>query len=369
MVDIKKLFYEHFLPEAAKGRVDVFLKFGIAFSTNILEDNITYKCEINSRNALIPTLFIKNKKEFDALLEEYITKAMNFYDDENFFDEILDYKAYDEEKMICKEKAILARLFVNAVPEDFNDPVNFLRRRMNFLDNYNPVFRNLGFSDILGANLELYIKKDTINNETPSEIVVRASDGENSYVFPKVKFGISNDTIYIYAIQNDKNEEITPLRKKINRKLYKIGTGFKPTENDDFLEDITASFLVVLNIAVNYFKNLGYTKFMIPSILIMRWNAKIINNELKHKRGKLDDKDFAIANYNQEVIQYNLTDKLLATFARLGYHYNNISFSAYPYEADSYLHMDIDANVLEKCNNPLLLETTEMVKNSNKKVK
>lgn len=166
---------------------------------------------------------------------------------------------------------------------------------------------------------------------------------------------------YIYAIQNSKSESNT-FAKKINRLLYKVGEGFHDNDDTDLesLKDITASFLVSLNMAISFLFNMGFDKIVVPSILVERWNAKNISNLLKIKIKKLDSEEAKEIIEGQELLQQNLTNKLIRTFLRLGCHYNNIDVLAFPYEIDSCLHIKINDNNLE-CNNSLLYETYKLV--------
>ena len=197
-------------------------------------------------------------------------------------------------------------------------------------------------------------------------IITAISNNGYEFEFPRIKFGISDDSVYIYAVQN-KIGDINSYHKKINRILYKIGEGYvddmeKDSEN---LKDITSSFLVSLNMAVGYFNNLGYRNIVVPSYLIQRWNAKSIANLLKIKYKKMNE-DVANEIYaNQENIQNNLTNKLIRTFLRLGCHYNNVDILSFPYEIDSCLHIGFNDNKLE-CNNLLLYETYMLINEGKK---
>ena len=67
----------------------------------------------------------------------------------------------------------------------------------------------IGYSSILDCDLNLNIDKDSINNETPAKLTVEANDKEgNVFHFPGVKFGIYNDTVCIYAIQNTEKADM-----------------------------------------------------------------------------------------------------------------------------------------------------------------
>ena len=107
-MNVLDIFYKNIVPEATTGRIDCLTFYNIVFSTKIVNDETEYKSCLENENLLVPTLYIKDKELFDSLLIEYVDLCMNFYDDSNFDLDILDYHSYDEEKRICKEKAILA---------------------------------------------------------------------------------------------------------------------------------------------------------------------------------------------------------------------------------------------------------------------
>ena len=361
MRDIKKIFYEGIVPEAMQGKINVYFNYSVAFSTYIVPSNKKYVCKLDNQELEIPMLVIKDKELFDKWLTLYVYKALDFYDDGNFYDEI-KYGKYDDKNMICKEKLILVCLFANATVEDFNDPINFLRKRINFMNNHSNEKRPLGYSDDLKANIDVIICKDTINNEGTGQFIIKAYDEREKYIFPRVKFGISDDMVYVYAIQNE-DENTGELSKKINRRLYKVGEGFVDLGNEENPKDITASFLVVLNMFIRYFNDRGYTKIIVPSMLNVRWNSKKIIHDAKYKKGKIDLSKKIELDRQLEYIQSNLTNKLIRTFLRLACHYNNIDVTAFPYEIDSSLHMEINNAIPAKCNNKLLYGTGEMIGN------
>lgn len=238
---------------------------------------------------------------------------------------------------------------------------------MNYIGEYN--FR---YCDSLKGNLFLSIEKDIINNETPYQMVFKciSNDGDN-FIFPKIKFGISDDTVYIYAIQNKKNED-NSFCKKINRVLYRVGEGFQldTSELDENFKDITASFLVSLNMGISFLFNNGFNKIVVPSILVERWNAKCISNKLKIEKKKLNDSDIRDLEDKHDILQQNLTNKLIRTFLRMGCHYNNIDIISFPYEVDSCLNIYLNNNDII-CNNSLLYETYKLVEDSlgNKRIR
>lgn len=363
MKDILEIFYKSIIPEASQGTINCYFCFNMPFSTIISEFNSTTFCSFTDSELLIPTLEIKNKKEFDSLLKEYVNLALEFYDNDNFPPEILDDKMFDTTFFICKEKMIMSLLWSNATIEDFKNPNLYLKKRIDFLKNYNYNSINLGYSNILKGNLEITIKKDSIMNEAPSLFLLKLLNKDSQeFIFPHIKFGISNNTIYIYSMQNPKIKNSNEYSKSVNRVLYKIGEGFDATQDnyERFLEgnlkDITPSFLVALNIFLSYFSHIGYSNFIVSNFLIERWNAKTM--AIKKKAQVYQYKEKEVELEKQEIIWHNLIEKLIRTVYRLKHHQKSIQIIEEPFTVDSNLHFLFDNN--SNYNNTLLEETSNL---------
>ncbi len=346
--DILDIFYNHVIKEAQTGRVNCLSYFNILFNTEIQGEVIT---TANYRDDLyVPTLIIRNKALFDEYLVYYVKCALEFYDDNNFDEDILDNKVYDEIDKICKEKVILTLLWSNATSDDFRDPISFLQRRIAFIKNTQENIEDIGYCDILSSNISIQIKKDKIFNETPFLLNVSLTNGDYKYELPQVKFGLCDNKLYIYAIQN-KGMEMNSYTKKMKRLLYKLDENFDRTQDnyelygEGNLADITKSFLLVANIAVFYLKRYNIDEIVIPSILIERWNAKVIASNL---RLKFDEQ-------KQNEIQNNITQKLIRTFLRLKYHHETLEITSYPMEFDNCLHLSLHEGII--CNDHILEKT------------
>jgi len=369
--NILDIFYNHIIYEASTGRIDCFSYFNILFFTKIIEDNIHIENKITDENLYIPTLTIKNKKEFNKYLVEYVLMAMEFYNDDNFNEEILNYELYNKDTKICKEKVILTLLWSNATIEDFNNPIEFLKRRIDFMKNNIEIQENIGYSEILQGNILVEIKKDDIRYETPFTFNVTLTNNNQKYQFPLLKFGIEDNKLYIYAIQRFDNQE-NDYSKKIKRKLYKIGDGFNKNEDnyeiydDGNLNDVTASFVLVSNIAIFFLKKYGINEVIVPSILIERWNAKKIALKLRAQTKENPEEFIKQQLEKEDKIQKNITDKFIRTFLRLIHHHYSLNITSYPMEYDSYLHFKITAEEI-LCNNELLEETSVLALSNNKK--
>ena len=189
----------------------------------------------------------------------------------------------------------------------------------------------------------------------------------------EVYYGIKNNKLYIYAIQNRKNSntENNTFQKNIKRKLYTINDGLdvkKDTfENYDIgnLKDVTPSFLLAINIAIAIFANKNIDKVIVPSILLIRWNDKELMYDKKSR--VLNEFDKVSEQEKHDYIQSNLTEKLIRTFLRLSYHVEGIEIENYPFELDSSLQLKLGD--IKNFNNELLSETFSMANKQTKNQK
>lgn len=288
--EILDIFYNHIIPEAFTGRVDCYFTYNIYFYTRIPQKGIELISEDKvNNNLMIPTLYIRNCERFEQLLVEYVNKALEFYDDSNYCKELLSGDFEDEGKKITKEKVIMTVLWSNATIEDFQNPCDFLRKRINFfeLKNLDKYVNSqvVGYSDILDADIECSINKAKIENETPYYLetyLLNGNDGERIYEFPRIYFGLSDGIANVYAIQNRKNKLVNELyNKRLERKMYKVNDGLD-IKNDTYdnygignLKDVTPSFLVAANVMMGIFRSVNIQKINVVSILVERWNAKM----------------------------------------------------------------------------------------------
>lgn len=378
--EILDMFYNHIILEAFNGEVDCYFKYNILFNTRVPNKNIELVRDRDEYNDLmIPTLYIKDCDLFEQLLCEYVEKALIFYDNSNFCEEILKGEADG----VSKEKVIMTLLWSNATIEDFQNPCLFLKRRINFfeLGSFNKYLDSniVGYSEVLGSDIECRIKKSKLENETPyylQTFLVSSENNERMYEFPRIYFGISEDIANVYAIQNGKDRLINnKYIKKIERKMYKVNDGLDVKEDtlENYgvgnLKDITPSFLMVANILFGILKDEGIININVISILISRWNAKILTMDKKKiwlsKKGNSNEEiEQLMEEYYQKSIalQINLTDKFLRVFRRLGYHHSSIEVEGYPMEETSNLMLKM-YDFEDVCNNRLLDETFRVGKN------
>ena len=366
-MDVLDIFYNYIVKEASQGKIKCFFTYSIFFETYFKETKDRISSSIEFEDKLIPTLTIHNKKEFDELLCKYVDLCLDFYGTNNYKEEILNCENYNVDRT-SPEKLIMTTLWANATFDDFLEPEEYLRKRISFLENSEEVSFNTNYSELLKGSINFNVEKDKLVFETPNKIKIKLVSEDNlEYEFPEVKFGIYNDKVYFYAIQNNHKEE-NSYSKKVNRLLFKIGEGFD-TNKDNYeiyeegnLKDVSASFIVALNIAISYFHSLGYKDIVVPNMLPARWNSKISVLERKYDLGKISYKEKI--NLEEKIIdiQKNLTEKFIRTFLILAHHYDGMNIESLPLELDSNLHISLDDELVS--NNELLNETSELIKNN-----
>lgn len=366
MNDIR-VFYDEIINEASTGRVDCFFMMNLLFSTYLKEENKTIEAKKDDDGRyLIPTLVIKNKENFNKLLTEYLTLARTKYDLTKYY-EALEFSDIKNHEQVIN-KLILTTLWANATYDDFSDSEEFLRKQISFLkDNTFSEYNEptiIGYSEMLGGYVEIENISEPILNETPNSLKISLVEPETNekYTFPLVRYGIKDGKCYIYAVQKNKKIDIdNNFKKKVNRKLFKIGENFD-TKNDTYenykegnLKDVSASFVVASNIALGLLSSKGINDIVVPSILIERWNAKEKN--IIVRSGREENKEEYIETNKDEhnEIQRNLTEKLLRTFLRIISHNNTFEVMSYPFDIDSSLHIRTSPEL--DCNNSLLNET------------
>ena len=364
-MDILDIFYNYVVKEASKGSINCFFNYSIFFETYFMESG--ERISSSKEEKLIPILTIHNKKEFDKLLCKYVDLCMLFYGTSNFCEEVLNNENYEIDRT-SPEKLIILTLWANATYDDFLNPEEYLRKRISFLENSEEISFDTEYSNLLKGRISFKIEKDKLVFETPYKICIKLINSDNlEYIFPEVKFGIYNNQVYFYAIQ-DISKDNNSYSKKINRLLYKIGEGFNEKE-DNFelyeegnLKDVTSSFVVALNMAISYFHSLGYTNIVVPNMLPIRWNSKITVSERKYNLNKIDEKEYESQKEKIIDIQKNLTEKFIRTFLRLQYHYEGMNVESLPMELDSCLHISLEDTL--NSNNELLNETRSLIKES-----
>ena len=162
---MKELFYE-IIKEAANREVTIDNeKWNIAFNTIIYEEGKEKKRYYNENN--LATLVIKNEEEFLTILNKYIEKEL-----ETNRNSIKFLKNSQQNKI----KFLMTYLFVNASTIDFSNPIDYLKRRIEFLNNH--FFKQKTYINLMGTILakntnQIYLKVENILQDIRMETPYR----------------------------------------------------------------------------------------------------------------------------------------------------------------------------------------------------
>lgn len=360
------------IKEARNGQVVIDNEtWPIAFNTIIYEGN-TEKILWDEKNNII--LRIKDKKRVVELLEEYIDLEIQ---------KNRKSIAFINDKERNRIKWLISYLFVNATTEDFLIPERLISRYIAFLKDktFNTLENGIEIrlNELFENRLLRVIKKtNSTSMETPYRIdvsiVEKDGDNEVTYNLPSVYYGICNDKCYIYCVMTPRKkietEQEEKLRKKINRTLYKINKDLEKLESSEYydykegkssyypednISDVTNSFLFSINTFLSLLEVKKKKKVKVITYLPLRYQSREIAT-----REKDDDIREELERRN-DLIQANITEKIIRTFRRLSYENPDVEIENYPYEVDAFLSLNIGPTYT-RMENPVLTNTGLNVK-------
>lgn len=361
--------------EARSGVVTCGKDHWLYYSNCLYNDG---KCEFfevlkEYKNTIPPCLKIKDKESLLDAIGEYLQVAKYFYGE-------LDYDGIED-----VDKYTIATALSNMSNDDFENPERFFEQRTNFLKdttlNHFLQNRSIGYSEILGVEIEVEIRKEVIFLETPYGVyinLVKYDENGNKlkYQLPVVRYGVSDGCAYFYAIQKDQDvddsveKEYVSFEKKIRRKMYKVNDELPKEEysNEDIdnIHEISPWALLALTIVLGLLKQNGIDKIQAIPLLINRWNANVIySQETLIKIREKSDKWYneyrdhlILLRNNMDIIQRNISDKFIRNFRRVGYHFPEFMVDDYMVSMGLPLKMDIISG--ESSSNALLSEMFNM---------
>jgi len=415
-MDNLETIFDQFVLEASKGHIetDPFI-YNTQFHTIYGDNNYT-------SNKLC--LRIRDKKEFLVLLSKYLLQLKTYRDID------LDYNTIKE---------AITLLFSNITYEELLNPEEYVKRYTDFYDGYledktinnftsfnadnvflrknkdrkeiiealrkeNPDDKtvairereyNEGFigaqnrnKDFWNSNIIISNKMQSLRQETPYSMEIRfekeVNDKVLTYSLPRISYGISNDTCYIYAVQNEVSSgelgnEDKKYRNMISRTLYELNDGVYENESQDYkdykegrsteftenISDVSPSAIMALSIFLNVLTTNNINKIKVVPFLPIRYNAKEKANYKKvqftSKKQQLDFMEkvalFKKMKIEHNMIQDNLTNKFIRNFMRLKYHFNNMNILNFPFEGEEM--MSINLNEFTLSNSEILNEIIE----------
>ncbi len=348
-----------------KGIMDVFWE-KVAGQTKVVTGNLEYIRPLNyatDKETVIvdpemPILNLKNNNLplFEKALTEYVSEYFN--NELNWANPVTSCNS-NSEKLIHA----ISTLWLNATTDDFENPIQFINRYTNFL-------KDKTFEEFLEQrkinkvqtlkNCSICIQKAEQEEfqETPTAIRFFAEKNGTVKNLPRIAYGISDKTAYIYGIQGYKEEEgeRTPEIKQVNRSRYAVNKKEKiPVDYQNvFLKQEPYAY-ISLFMFLSMLKQKGINKVVMPSFLPSRYanksgtmeeirkkqekNIKPGNDEIKQR--KQVQKEYEQRATNLQRIQYNVTNKFLGYASRMECDVPGVTITAVPDETNGSLVMDI----------------------------
>ena len=330
----------------------------------------------NEKNVVVdeslPLLNLKNNNlpEFEKALTEYVRE---YFSSELYWANPIASCNSNEEKLIHA----ISSLWLNATVEDFENPIQFVRRYTNFIkdktfEEFTEPKKLNRIQTLRNCTLVIERAEQEEFQETPTSMRFYVVKDGIEKSLPKISYGISDNVAYVYAIQGYREEEQqkkSPTMKKINRSRYAVNN------TDNIPKDYQKVFLkqepyayISLFTFLSMLKQKGIKKVVMPSFLPTRYANKSgtafekLMKEIESIPPDLPDgtkrKKQIIKEYRQKAtdlqrIQYTITNKFLNYASRMECDVPGISISAVPEETNGSLVMDIskmspseDANVI-----------------------
>ena len=356
---MRDIFYE-LIEEAKSGRVSIDgEEWPIAFNTNI--EGTYYGNEDN-----LSTLVIKNKEEFFKYLEIYVNKELELNRKHMPF-------AFDKKK--AHIKSLMAYLFVNMSTEDFLNPVDTIRRRIEFLEDqtFSLFYETMDFKPLPGSELVIRQDRQSIYMETPYIMNMRIVKDGHACILPYISYGICEEdgekVCYIYSIMNHPGveEDDKELVKKVNRLFYKLNNGVYESESQEYkdykdgisdyypenISDVTPSFVFVAVTFLTMLQSKGINKVKVVPYLPVRYLSRDIA-----ARKTTDPNVRKEREERNKRIQENATDKFIRTFRRAAYHINGVEIVSYPYQLDENMNIELHGKDI---NNEILQDVSDHI--------
>lgn len=358
---MKDVFYE-LISEAKDGQIVIDGQvWPIGFNTFIYKDSSLIKTYKNDNN--ISCLIIKDEEKFFDCLREYIEKEIN---------KNRKHIYIFEDKERNHMKLLISYLMVNATTEDFLNPIQYINRCIDFLEDDTFDYLNEGITlplDGVFTDCKLRIKnsRQSIMMETPEKMelaIVKDSDnGILEYSLPTVSYGISNENgrnvCYVYSLLNPKEkenmtEEEIKFSKKIGRLLYKINSGIEEDDEEQLFDISKVSPSAVLSLTT--FLSLLYSEDIFDVKAVPYLPLRYLSRDIAARKDGIND---ALLERNQ-MIQNNITNRFIRTFLRASHHLESAEVTLFPYQLDEFLHFKLGSGL--ESDNVVLNEAVSSVK-------
>ena len=308
----------------------------------------------------------KNLERLQKALVKYVN--VFFESDRDWANPIVSCYS-NEDKLIHS----MHTLFLNLTNADYDDPVKFVERYIDFLtDQTFEDLRNgkniskvssLDDCDIL---VELAEQKEF--QETPNAMIFTIKKGGIEKRMPRIAFGIEGDkdkTAYIYGIQGYHEKDNAKEIKRVNRKRYEVNKreNYPHDYIDVYLKQEPYAY-TSLFIFLDMLKQKGITKIAMPAFLPERYEERQIrlNKKYANEHSKNAEKRLSHEASHYQRIQYNTSQKFLAYMIRMTCELSGIEITQYPDDDLGFLAADISKMNTTNKTNPIFLELNQKVK-------
>lgn len=313
--------------EMLKEAKDAEVLYYTPLSAVSLDDPYVFRIEFNSRIGGQYKNLVGDKIAINILDMPLLIQKINNYLEvakKHFADE----KLYTNLTCSSKAKRRIANLFLNASYDDLQNIYKYVDDRKErlkktfksecltlgeYTDEKLPHCLMVGDIDQLHSNMEACAKF------TPSFIKC----GGGIAHLPSVLFENTDDTAYIYAVQNfhTKEKENSEFAKQMDRYLRKVNKNVDPNSIE---ANVSPKAVVSLSMFIKFMHQKGITKFIAPDFLPLRYQTNVNLNLSYAKKENKEDLGEVVEELNQK--QYNITNKFMHLFLRETLHFDNLDF-------------------------------------------
>lgn len=278
-------------------------------------------------------------------------------------------------------------MWLNATAEDYEKPMNFVKRYTDFLqDNtFGEFLDGITINKVQTLNncsIEIRKEEQDAFQETPDAMLftirVTDSDGQKQAKrLPRVAYGISAGIAYIYGIQGYREEEKPQTEmKKVNRSRFQVNNmenipdGYQNvySKQEPYAYISLFTFLCML-------KQKGIKKVIMPDYLPLRYEGKELGMLAKAREVAEQAKEEAVSKKekkdllkkigaeinNHQRIQYTITNKFLAYMSRLECDVPGVEIKQTSAENQIGLEVDISQMTPDKKSNLIFYELDKKI--------
>lgn len=147
---------------------------------------------------------------------------------------------------------------------------------------------------------------------------IKFTDEEDEFILPRITFGIDKKkVVHVFAIQNKKELQKTPLFKKMDRHFRAVNKGIDPSST---LSQISPSSLVAFTIFASFFEDCKLSDFVFHAYFPLRYQS----HKYRSEHAFINDE---LATEEANKIEFNATNKLLYCAMRFAHHFPNSEYS------------------------------------------